>query len=159
MIVERFKFTIEIILKKVYDEQLIETKITRKNLEKLLLMCTQGTPFTFNNKMYMQTDGVMMGSPLGALFANTFMCELKKQYYSITWRQSLPMETLCRRYICLYQTRHRTRNPTCSEFISREHSRMSSNKATRYHSLMCSLLEKMTGRWKCVYRKPTHTYV
>ena len=40
-------------------------------------MCTQGTPFTFNNKMYMQTDGVMMGSPLGALFANIFMYELE----------------------------------------------------------------------------------
>ena len=40
-------------------------------------MCTQGTPFTFNNKMYMQTDGVMMGSPLGALFENIFMCELE----------------------------------------------------------------------------------
>ena len=25
----------------------------------------------------MQTDGVMMGSPLGALFANIFMCELE----------------------------------------------------------------------------------
>ena len=50
--------TINIIFKKVYDEQLIKTKITRKNLEKLLLVCTQGTPLTFNNKMYMQTDGV-----------------------------------------------------------------------------------------------------
>ena len=45
--------TIDIILKKVYDEQLIKTKITRKNLKKLLLVCTQRTPFTFNNKMYM----------------------------------------------------------------------------------------------------------
>ena len=54
-----------------------EAKITRKNLKKLLLVCTQGTPFTFNNKMYMQTDGVMMGSPLGALFENIFMCELE----------------------------------------------------------------------------------
>ena len=27
--------------------------------------------------MYTQMDGVMMGSPLGALFANIFMCELE----------------------------------------------------------------------------------
>ena len=33
-----------------------------------------GTPFTFNEKMYIPVDGVMMGSPLGALFANIFMC-------------------------------------------------------------------------------------
>ena len=31
----------------------------------------------FNGKMYVQIDGVMMGSPLGALFANIFMCELE----------------------------------------------------------------------------------
>ena len=58
--------TIDIILRKVYDENQIRTKIPKKNLEKLLLLCTQGTPFTFDNKMYVQVDGVMMGS----LFAN-----------------------------------------------------------------------------------------
>ena len=62
--------TIEIILRKIYDEQLIETKTTRKNLEKLLTVCTQGTPLTFNDKMYMQTDRVMMGFPLGTLYVS-----------------------------------------------------------------------------------------
>ena len=67
--------TIDIILKKVYDEQLIKTKITRKNCsscahkERHLLSTTKCT--------YRLTDGVMMGSPLGALFANIFMCELE----------------------------------------------------------------------------------
>ena len=69
--------TIDIILRKIYDEKLIKTKIPKKNMEKLLLLCTQGTPFTFNDKMFVQVDGVMMGSPLGALFANIFMCELE----------------------------------------------------------------------------------
>ena len=46
-------------------------------MKELLLLCTQGVPFTFNNETYMQIDGVMMGSPLGALFANIFMCELE----------------------------------------------------------------------------------
>ena len=71
------KQTIDIILKKVYDKKLIKTKIPRKKMEKLLNLCTQGTPFMFNGKMYVQIDGVMMGSPLGALFANIFMCELE----------------------------------------------------------------------------------
>ena len=71
------KQTIDIILRKVYKEKLIKTKIPRKNMEKLLQLCTQGTPFMFNGKMYVQIDGVMMGSPLGALFANIFMCELE----------------------------------------------------------------------------------
>ena len=69
--------TIDIILRKVYDEKLIRTDIPKKNLEKLLLLCTQGTPFTFDNKMYVQVDGVMMGSPLRPLFANIFMSELE----------------------------------------------------------------------------------
>ena len=69
--------TIDIILRKVYDEKLIKTKIQREDMKELLLLCTQGVPFTFNNETYLQIDGVMMGSPLGALFANIFMCELE----------------------------------------------------------------------------------
>ena len=46
-------------------------------MKELLLLCTQEVPFTFNGETYMQIDGVMMGSPLGALFANIFMCELE----------------------------------------------------------------------------------
>ena len=59
------------------NQQLIQTKIRREHMEELLLLCTQGVPFTFNNETYAQVDGVMMGSPLGALFANIFMCELE----------------------------------------------------------------------------------
>ena len=69
--------TIDIILRKVYVEKLIKTKIPRNKMKELLLLCTQGVPFTFNGETYMQIDGVMMGSPLGALFANIFMCELE----------------------------------------------------------------------------------
>ena len=69
--------TIEIILRKVYDEKLIRTKIKRHEMRELLILCTQGVPFTFNGETYLQIDGVMMGSPLGALFANIFMCELE----------------------------------------------------------------------------------
>ena len=33
--------------------------------------------FTFNNYIYIQIDGVAMGSPLGPVVANIFMVELK----------------------------------------------------------------------------------
>ena len=46
-------------------------------MKELLLLCTKEVPFSFNEEMYMQVDGVMMGSPLGPLFANIFMCELE----------------------------------------------------------------------------------
>ena len=73
------KETIDIILRKVYDEKLVKTKIKRENMRELLMLCTTEVPFTFNNEMYMQVDGVMMGSPLGPLFANIFMCELENR--------------------------------------------------------------------------------
>ena len=71
--------TIDIILRKVYKEKMIKTKIPRNKMQELLLLCTQEVPFTFNGETYMQIDGVMMGSPLGALFANIFMCELENK--------------------------------------------------------------------------------
>lgn len=48
-------------------------------MEELLLLCTKGVPFSFDGKMYAQVEGVMMGSPLGALFANIFMSELENK--------------------------------------------------------------------------------
>ena len=69
--------TIDIILKKIYQDKLIKTKIKRADMKKLLYLCTKEGHFTFNDEVYMQTDGVMMGSPLGSLIANIFMCELE----------------------------------------------------------------------------------
>ena len=69
--------TIDIILRKVYDEKKIDTKIKRKDMKRLLLLCTKGVAFSFNGDLYTQVEGVMMGSPLGALFANIFMAELE----------------------------------------------------------------------------------
>jgi hypothetical protein len=69
--------TIDIILRKVYRDKLIQTKIKREDLKNLLYLCTKEGHFTFNGETYIQTDGVMMGSPLGSLIANIFMCELE----------------------------------------------------------------------------------
>ena len=69
--------TIDIIMKKVYKEKLVKTKIKEEQLRQLLLLCTKEGHFTFNNETYIQTDGVMMGSPLGSLIANIYMCELE----------------------------------------------------------------------------------
>ena len=46
-------------------------------MKELLLLCTKDVHFTFDTDTYQQVDGVMMGSPLGSLFANVFMCELE----------------------------------------------------------------------------------
>ena len=69
--------TIDIIIKKVYKEKRIKTKIKADKLRALLYLCTKEGHFTFNDEIYVQVDGVMMGSPLGSLIANIFMCELE----------------------------------------------------------------------------------
>ena len=47
-------------------------------MKELLLTCTTETPFKHpNGNIFIQTDGVSMGSPLGPLFANFYMCHLE----------------------------------------------------------------------------------
>ena len=71
-------FTIELILKKIYEDRVIATKISRHQMKKLLLMCTKEMHFSFNGRIYQQVDGVAMGSPLGPVIANVFMAELEQ---------------------------------------------------------------------------------
>ena len=62
--------TISIILTKIYDEGKIEKNIPRNVMKELLLLCTKHVHFTFNGDIYIQLDGVTMGSPLEPLLAN-----------------------------------------------------------------------------------------
>ena len=70
--------TIDFILKKVYDEKKIQTNKPKRVLKKLLCLCTKHLDFNFNNNIYIQCDGVAIGSPLGHLLANTFMTSLEE---------------------------------------------------------------------------------
>ena len=72
-------FTIELILKKVYNEKLITTRLKREELKTLLELCTKEMHFSFDGKIYRQVNGVAMGSPLGPVIANIFMVELEKK--------------------------------------------------------------------------------
>ena len=56
----------------------MKTKIKRKELKKLLDLCTKEVHFTFNGQTYIQIDGTAMGSPVGPVLANIFMVELKR---------------------------------------------------------------------------------
>ena len=57
--------TINIILKRIYDDKLISTNLRKRTLKKRILNTCTKTAFTFNNKLYEQRDGVSMGSSLG----------------------------------------------------------------------------------------------
>jgi hypothetical protein len=72
------EFTIDLILKKVYSKKMIKTKLKKEELKELLGICTKELHFTFDGKIYRQTDGVCMGSPLGPVLANVFMVYLEE---------------------------------------------------------------------------------
>ena len=50
--------------------------------------------FTFNGQLCEQTDGVAMGSPLGPLLANVFMCRIEERL-----EQEGKMPTYYRRFV------------------------------------------------------------
>ena len=64
-------------MKRIYDDNELRISISRNDVKELLLLCTEKVQLTFNGKIYMQVDGVAMGSPLGPVLADIF----KRQYF------------------------------------------------------------------------------
>ena len=71
--------TISVIIEKVYKDNIINAKIKKNTLQKLIKDCCTKTVFYFNNVIYKQRDGVSMGSSLGPILANVIMTKLEKK--------------------------------------------------------------------------------
>ena len=73
--------TINIICDRVYHHPtLAPPPVSKEVLRKLLLLCTTEVPFyDIDGNMWLQVDGVTMGSPLGPTFANFFMSEVENR--------------------------------------------------------------------------------
>ena len=70
--------TIKIILKRIIEDKVIHTTLRKRTMKKLIIDSCTKTAFSFNNKIYKQIDGVLMGSPLGPVLTNIIMTELEK---------------------------------------------------------------------------------
>ena len=70
--------TINIIIKRIYDKNEINTNIPKQEIKELLHLCPKNAHFTLNSKAYVQVEGVAMGSPLGPVLVNIFMVELEQ---------------------------------------------------------------------------------
>ena len=75
--------TIEIILEQTYNNlSLSPPKIPKEILRQLLELCTKEAPFMCpQGNLYVQTEGVAMGSPLGPTFANFYMGDLENRVF------------------------------------------------------------------------------
>ena len=70
--------TISIICRYVYNHStLLSPRIPEDLLKQILTICTSESPFQHPNNLYLQVDGVAMGSPLGPTFANFYMGNLE----------------------------------------------------------------------------------
>ena len=54
--------------------------MTKSHLQQLLEVCTKESVFFFEGSLYKQVDGVVMGSPLGALLANVSICHSEQKW-------------------------------------------------------------------------------
>ena len=70
--------TVDIILDRIYNDNLISTTLKKRTLKKLILDCCSKTAFSFDNQLYEQTDGVSMGSSIGPVLANIILTEFER---------------------------------------------------------------------------------
>ena len=56
--------------------------LDRNDMRELLNLAAYESFFIFDQVMYKQIDGVAMGSPLGSILANAFLCHFEKQWLS-----------------------------------------------------------------------------
>ena len=72
-------YTIQIILDKVYQDEMVRTKLSRDEIRSLFELCTKEMHFSFTRKIYKQTNGVAMGSPLGPVLTIISMVHLEEK--------------------------------------------------------------------------------
>ena len=65
-------------MKQIYDQRELDTKISRKEMKDLLLLCTKNVHFSYDNKLYSQKDGITIGSPLRPVITGIFMVDLER---------------------------------------------------------------------------------
>jgi hypothetical protein len=75
--------TINIILDRIYKDKRITTTIRKRTLKKLLLDSCTKTPFSVNDQLYRQIDGISMGSPLGPTLADILMTAFEDETTNI----------------------------------------------------------------------------
>jgi len=93
------KETIDILVEKAFNNNWFNVThnldLQKHELAKLLEISTTNQLFQFNGQLYEQVDGVAMGSPLGPLMANAFMCHLEEKLT----RDAVEFPDLYRRYV------------------------------------------------------------
>ena len=84
---------------------MLDASIPRKEMAKLLYLCTKHVHFSHGGRINIQIGGIVMGSPLGPVLANVFMTKLENVMIHALGKTGkleklvTKLETICRRYI------------------------------------------------------------
>ena len=130
---------------------------SKDTFKKLLGFATGGI-FSFNNRYYRQTDGVMMGSPLGPTLANLFLAHLERN-----WMNKEFSPVLYRRYVddifCIFKTESDAMK--FFEFINQQHPNLrftlENAKNNEMPFLDVNVIMKDHAFDTHIYRKSTYT--
>ena len=67
------EYTFGLVLERIYNKGELVADITRSEMKEMLLLCTKKAYFSYNHDIYIQRDGVAMGSPLGPVFSGEYL--------------------------------------------------------------------------------------
>ena len=132
-------------------------KHRRKPNVDLLEGATKDQLFLFNGQLYEQTEGVAMGSPLGPLLANVFMCSIEE-----TLDREGKMPSYYRRYVddTLTIMPNKTLANNFLETLNQYHSSIKFTMEIENNRMLpflgTQLLNKSTHAETKVYVKPTN---
>ena len=150
---------INICLDKLFANTNTMNNLNRTQLYKMLSFTLKQNHFLFDGKVYNQVDGVAMGSPLGPVMANIFMCELERKALE-QYNGTLP--SLYRRYVDDTFLVFNTRSDMLSFFkwMNKQHPSITFTKEEEQDNKL-SFLDVLLTRTTdgsivtSIYRKPT----
>ena len=154
--------TINILVDKAFTNdwfnETYDLNLEKEELAQLLEVATTNQLFQFDGQLYEQTDGVAMGSPLGPLMANVFMCHLEDK---LTRDGMIP--SLYKRYVDDTLARM-PNNVAAAEFLTTLNGLHPSLKFTMelpsdnmIPFIGIEIIKNGTELETRVYRKPTNT--
>ena len=149
-----------IIIDAVYNHpDLPPPSFSQDILRDLLLICTTETPFRAPDKsIYQQIDGVSMGTPLGPMVANFYMCHLENNCFQNCPQIKPP--TYCRYIDDIFVVIDNFKQLENSKSYFDEHSKLSFTyeiESCKEFSFLDTILRRNKEQLRsAVYRKPTN---
>ena len=153
--------TIDIITNTMFTNASNVQGLNRDQFKQLLELAVLNTYFIFNDKFYLQHEGVGMGLPLGPTLANAFMC-----HFESLWLESCPVDfkpKFYQRYVddCSDIFDNRAQAEKFLEYLNSQHPNIRftiEHENANKLAFLDILIERSNFKFiTSVYRKPTFT--